>query len=117
MGPAAPNPDPLGIGLRQRAQDANQANAQSQYETDYGTNGSQPSELAQSVHMMGPLRDPQWDGFFQALHDAGGGSPMKLRGQIGPDTSNDVTMDSVTMADAPLGQVQNRRGAQVKGGY
>lgn len=105
--------DPLGISLMQRAQANQQAGAQAQTATDYGSN----NVLAQGVHMMGPLPDPRWEGFLQALTDAGGGAPMKLRGQIGNDPSNDVTMDPVTMADAPLGQVQNRRGPQVKGGY
>lgn len=99
MGPAGPNPDPLSIGLLQRAQATNQANAQSQYASDYGTDGGQASELAQSVHMMGPLHDPQWDGFLQALHDAGGGKPVNVAGSAGPNLgydTNDGTAGSET---------------------
>ena len=90
IGPAAPNPDPLGIGLMQRAQASNTANAQNQYATDYGTNGETPDVLAQSVHMMGPLHDPQWDGFFQALSEAGAGKPVNVAGSAGPDLGYDT---------------------------
>ena len=83
----------------QRAQASRQADTENQMATDYGSNGATPDVLAQSVHMMGPLPDPRWDGFLQALHEAGGGRPVNLAGSAGPDLgydTNDGTAGSET---------------------
>jgi len=60
------NDDPLGIGLRQRARD---------YRSTIN-----PSGLGD----MGPLRDPMWEGLFQAMDEQNVGKVGQEGGQFGP---------------------------------
>lgn len=75
-----PSSDPSGIALQQRAQARRQVDMN---ENPY-------------AHMMGPLPDPQWDGYFQALGEAGvdklagGASPAESRQLTGYNTNGAV---------------------------
>lgn len=57
--------DPLGIGLRQRANASRQA-----YEAQNRELGRQNGQLV-SFSNLGPLSDPMWDAFKQAYHERG----------------------------------------------
>jgi len=59
------NDDPLGLGLRQRATSAKQA-----YEAQNRELAKQSGQLV-SFSNLGPLGDPQWDAFRQALAERG----------------------------------------------
>jgi hypothetical protein len=56
--------DPSGIDLKRQAQASYYANKDAQRTADYGAGGN---TIDQAVHMTGPLPDPQWQAFFQAL--------------------------------------------------
>lgn len=56
--------DPTGIDLKRQARDAYAANRDAMRAADYGEGGN---TIDQAVHMTGPLPDPQWQAFFQAL--------------------------------------------------
>lgn len=60
------NPDPLGIGLRQRARDFRSS--------------INPSGLGD----QGPLRDPMWEGLFQAMDEQNVSRVGQQGGQFGP---------------------------------
>ena len=63
------NPDPLGIGLRSRAAD---------YQRQLNPTG---------LGELGPLRDPMWEGLFQALQEAG---VSGVKGGASPEGSNQL---------------------------
>lgn len=89
-----PASDPLGIALQGRARDARQQ-----------------QQLADPQSMtMGPLPDPQWDGFFQAVHESNGGAPTTFAGPKGPalgyDTNNGM-MGAGTETYGPRGMAWN----------
>lgn len=63
------NPDPLGIGARQRAADANQRFRNQQQGVSFGH--------------IGPLSDPMWDAFKQILSE----SNARVRGPVGTGKS------------------------------
>lgn len=75
-----PQDDPLGLGLKARAREHRwadmMANPQSQ--------------------LMGPLPDEQWDAFFQAVRESGGGKPVSFAGAT--DASSPVN------ENAPAGE-------------
>lgn len=85
-----PSTDPLGLDLQQRAR-ANRF----QYALQ--------NPMAASA---GPLPDPHWDAFFQAVNEAGGGRPVDYAGsaggQLGYDTNNG-TMGAGTELYGPKG--------------
>lgn len=90
-----PATDPLGIALQGRARDARQQ-----------------QELANPKMMTaGPLPDPQWEGFFQAVHEAGDGRPTTYAGSTGEDLgydTNNGTTDAGTELYGPRGMTWNR---------
>jgi hypothetical protein len=47
--------------------------------------------VANPSSQMGPLPDPKWDAYFQAVNEAGGGKPVKFAGGVSPDESNQLT--------------------------
>lgn len=59
------NDDPLGIGLRQRAFEARQA-----YDAQNRELGWQHGQLV-SFSNLGPLADPQWEAWKQAVYESG----------------------------------------------
>lgn len=59
------NDDKLGIGLRQRAKEAHRA-----FETEGRDYAKSQGQLV-SFGQLGPLRDPMWDAYFQALDEQG----------------------------------------------
>lgn len=59
------NDDPLGLGLRQRARDAKAA-----YDAQNRELARQNGQLV-SFSNLGPISDPQWDAFKQALYEQG----------------------------------------------
>lgn len=80
--------DPSGNALRAQAQQTNLVSQQQQMARDYGSDGSTPDVLAQGVHAQGPLHDPNWDAFFQALNNSGA---SKLKGGPSPAGSVQIT--------------------------
>jgi hypothetical protein len=76
--------DPSGIDLQRRGMDTYLANKEAQRSIDYGPAGN---AIDQAVHMTGPLPDPKWQAFFQALADQG---VKKVVGGPSPDGSNQV---------------------------
>jgi len=56
--------DPTGITLKLQARDAAAAARDAQRTEDYGAGGN---TIDQAIHMTGPLPDPAWQAFFQAL--------------------------------------------------
>ena len=70
-----PQDDPLGVALQQRAKATNFQN-----------------RLANPMATIGHLFDPQWDTFFQAVSEAGGGRPVKMN-MGGYDTTPNIAND------------------------
>jgi hypothetical protein len=70
--------DPTGILLKRQGMDTYLANKDAQRQQDYGPTGN---AIDQAVHMTGPLPDPQWQAFFQALQNQG---VTKVRGATTP---------------------------------
>lgn len=60
--------DPSGILLKRQGMETFLANQEAQRQKDYGPGGS---AIDQAVHMTGPMPDPQWQAFFQALQNQG----------------------------------------------
>lgn len=60
--------DPSGIGLQRQGMDTYLAFKDAQRQQDYGGGGN---VIDQAVHMTGPLPDPKWQAFFQALQNQG----------------------------------------------
>jgi hypothetical protein len=92
-GPFDPATDPDGTALMQRAAAARQADHLSQMGLDYGLSGpggGVGQVLGQAVHQMGPLPDPRWDGYFEAVNEAAGGKPVSFAGSSGPDLGYDT---------------------------
>lgn len=83
-----PYGDPAGNALRQQAEQANMVNGQAQAATDYGSDGSTPNLLGQAIHAQGPLHDPNWDAFFQAMTNSGA---SKVKGGPSPAGSVQIT--------------------------
>lgn len=73
--------DPLGIAVQQRAREQRWQRMLA---------GQQPS--------MGPLPDPRWEGFFQAVSEAGGERPVRY-GYV-DEPSPDVARDLFSQAAA-----------------
>ena len=73
--------DPLGIGLRQRANESRR-----QYENQNHALARANGQLVGFGH-LGPLSDPMWDAFKQAYHErgvskmSGGSLPMSRFGE------------------------------------
>lgn len=99
--------DPTGILLKRQGMDTFLANKDEQRRADYGPGGS---AIDQAVHMTGPLPDPQWQAFFQALQNqgvtkvnAGGRSDAERIRQADPSTNQirgeSVQPDSFTGGD------------------
>ena len=64
--------DPLGVNIQNQGMQTTQAYDRSQAASDYGIvppDQAMGQSIGQSVHQMGPLEDPQWAGFFQAVSD------------------------------------------------
>ena len=76
MAPFNPVNDPLGqlIALQQQAQ-----------QKRFGAAVADPSTQA------GPLPDPNWDAYFGAVNEAGGGMPTNFAGGASPAGSNQLT--------------------------
>src|ERR1035437_2611519 len=76
MAPFNPVNDPLGqlIGLQQQAQQKRFAAA-----------------VANPATQAGPLPDPNWDAYFGAVNEAGGGMPTNFAGGASPAGSNQLT--------------------------
>lgn len=68
--------DPLGqlIGLQARAKQSREAM--------YAQN---------PMTQTGPLPDPRWDAYFQAVNEAGAGKPVNFTGGPSPEGSNQLT--------------------------
>jgi hypothetical protein len=84
--------DPSGIDLQRQGMDTFLANQDAQRRTDYGPGGS---AIDQAVHMTGPLPDPKWQAFFQALQNQGvskiTSGPRGYQGTPSPQPSNQIT--------------------------
>lgn len=74
----SPTTDPLGINVQARARAARFQQA---------ANGMQSP--------IGPLPDPQWDGYFQAVDEAADGKPVQFAGSAGPDLGYDTNNGTV----------------------
>ena len=93
-----PTTDPLGIGLKARA-----------------ANQRRDLEVRNLGHNYGPLSDPAWDGFFQAMNEAGvdnlaDNSMGAARGMFSakpplPSTFNPAFQTSATMGMTPTNQI------------
>lgn len=82
--------DPLGIAVQQRARDRRIA--------DMTANPM--------AHVLGPLPDPRWEGYFQAVDETAGGKPVDFAGSDGPDLgfdTNNGTMGAGTEIYGPRG--------------
>lgn len=60
--------DPSGGDLKRQGLDTYLAFKDQERQKDYGPGGT---AIDQAVHMTGPLPDPQWQAFFQALKNRG----------------------------------------------
>jgi hypothetical protein len=80
-----PASDPLGIALQQRGMDS--------YWADRAEHPNTP--------MSGPLPDPKWQGFFQAIKEAASGRQVKFAGGPSPVGSNQFRGASVQPPGAP----------------
>ena len=77
--PWSENTDPLGVGVQSQAQQNHFGGVVHDIDADYGSTAAgdgQSQLLNEAVHQTGPLEDPQWAGFFQAVQNAGGGKPV-----------------------------------------
>ena len=87
--------DPLGVNIQNQGMRTTQSYDRSQAASDYGIvapDQAMGQSIGQAVHQMGPLEDPQWAGFFQAVSDAGGGKSVSYAGSSNGDpNSNQLT--------------------------
>ncbi len=92
--------DPLGIAVMQRAK---------QNRLQY--------EMAHPESMQsGPLPDPRWDGYFQAVDEAAGGRPVDFAGSAGPDLGFDTNNGTVGAGTEVYGPHGLRLGGTNAGG-
>lgn len=83
-----PRTDPLGIAVQGRAR-----------AEDF-------QDQLQHPNPIGPLKDPRWEGFFQAVNESAGGKPVDYAGSSGPDLgfdTNNGTMGAGTETYGPRG--------------
>lgn len=71
--------DPSGISLQRQGLDTFLAFKDAERRQDYGPGGS---AIDQAVHMTGPLPDPKWQAFFQALQNQGVSKITQPRGAV-----------------------------------
>lgn len=106
--------DPLGVNIQNQGMQTTQAYDRSQAASDYGIvppDQAMGQSIGQSVHQMGPLEDPQWAGFFQAVSDASGGKPVNYAGSSGADLgydTNNGTFNAGTETYGPKGMRLNK---------
>lgn len=68
-----PQNDPLGLALQGRAQ------------------AHRFQDQVANPNPLGPLPDPHWDAYFQAIQEAAGGKPVDFAGSTSPEGSNQLT--------------------------
>jgi hypothetical protein len=100
--------DPSGILLKRQGMETFLANRDAQQRADYGPGGN---AIDQAVHMTGPMPDPQWQAFFQALKNQGVTKMTGGRTATAPGTSGATDRTRLLPGD----QVRNAETNQFRG--
>ena len=111
--------DPSGIDQMQRARATRDRFKQEQFDEDYrspAAGGYVPGQiLNQAVHAQGPLPDPKWEGYFQAVDDASGGARTRFgyMDQPAPDLTREPEWGAGVAREMPLPLTSLPRSQQI----